>query len=471
MQAEIAIARSTATRKVIPIVPYSVKGRYRNIKSIILNLAFGVYFLLPWLPWNNEVGQALLFDIGNSRFHIFSIMLYPQDLMVLMGMMIIAASLLFIVSAMYGRIFCGFFCFQTLWTDAFRYIEQWIQGEAQARKRLAQAPWTLRKLVLIGSTHTLWLLLSFATAVTFTLYFANAGSLLIQIFLGKAAVAAYVTVAVLTATTYIAAGFAREDICFVACPYGKFQGVMQDSSTINVTYDTVRGEGQYGRQAPTARLKTAEIRSSQGFGDCIDCNYCVNVCPTGVDIRKGLQIGCISCGLCIDACDNIMDSLKLPRGLIRFDHDRHIQEPDTQQKKWAKAKLAGYFAILAASLAFTTYTMSNLAPLTAMIHQQRQPLVIQLSDGSLRNRYELRITNKSAATETYHVSWDGLPAGSFKGRNSITIPAGKSYVNDFSISLPAEIARETSGFTVSVTPQTHPEASVHLQASYFSRYP
>lgn len=468
MQA-VSHLRSTLPRKVIPIVPYSVKGRYRNLKSVILNIAFGVYFLLPWLPWKNEVGQALLFDIANSRFHIFNLVLYPQDLMVLVGLMVIAASLLFVSAAMFGRIFCGFFCFQTLWTDAFRFVETWVQGEAQARKRLQQSPWNTRKITLIGSTHVLWLLLAFATAVTFTLYFADAGILLKQIFSGSAAIAAYIAIAVLTATTYVAAGFAREDVCFVACPYGKFQGVMQDSSTVTVIYDQVRGEGRHGRQAPTAKLKTAESRQAAGFGDCIDCNYCVNVCPTGVDIRKGFQIGCISCGLCVDACDNIMDSLKLPRGLIRFDQDKNLQEVDTRTQRWSKLKSLGYLSVLLISCMFTWQTMTSLAPFSIILQQQRQPLVTQLSDGSLRNRYELRITNKSGHAETYLIATHGLPEDSFKGRQEITVPAGKSYASDFSISLAPAQAVNISSFQVSVTPQSQADASVNITARYFSK--
>lgn len=462
-------SRSTLPRKVIPIVPYSVKGRYRNLKSVILNIAFGIYFLLPWLPWKNEVKQALLFDIANSRFHIFNLVLYPQDLMVLVGLMVIAASLLFASAAMFGRIFCGFFCFQTLWTDAFRFVETWVQGEAQARKRLQQSPWNTRKIILIGSTHALWLLLAFATAVTFTLYFADAGALLKQIFSGSAAIAAYVAIAVLTATTYVAAGFAREDVCFVACPYGKFQGVMQDSSTVTVIYDQVRGEGQHGRQAPTAKLKTVESRKTAGFGDCIDCNYCVNVCPTGVDIRKGFQIGCISCGLCVDACNNIMDSLKLPHGLIRFDQDKNLQQPGSRTQRWSKLKNLGYLSVLLISCIATWQAMTSLTPFSTILQQQRQPLITQLSDGSLRNRYELRITNKSAQAETYLIAAHGLPEGSFKGRQDITVPAGKSYASDFSVSLPPAQAVNTASFQLSVTPQSQVDASVNITARYFSK--
>ncbi|MCB5183868.1 cytochrome c oxidase accessory protein CcoG [Methylobacillus gramineus] len=469
MQAEATVSTRNTVRRIIPIVPYSVKGRYRNIKSIILNAAFAVYFLLPWLRWNNDsgTGQAILLDIQNSRFYIFNLVLYPQDLMVLLGIMVFAAILLFVSAAMFGRIFCGFFCFQTLWTDAFRFIEKWIQGEAQAQKRLSNAPWSVKKMALLGSTHALWLLLSFATALTFTLYFANAHTLLGAIFTGQAAIAAYITISVLTATTYVAAGFAREDVCFVACPYGKFQGVMQDASTVTVIYDQARGEGMKGRQAPTTQLKTPQARQDQGFGDCIDCNYCVNVCPTGVDIRKGFQIGCISCGLCVDACNNIMDSIKLPRGLIRFDRDENIKEVDQDMKRWSIIKRASYISLLAASGLFTWHIASSLEPYTVIVQQERQPLVTQLSDGSLRNRYQVRITNKTAEPETYHIHSSGLPDNSFKGWKHIAVPAGKSYTSDFSVSLPPGMG--TNHFSLTITPHKQPEAAHKLRVSFFAK--
>ncbi|MCB5187905.1 cytochrome c oxidase accessory protein CcoG [Methylobacillus caricis] len=471
MQAEAALSSHTSVRKVIPIIPYSVKGRYRNVKSIILNIAFAIYFFLPWMPWENDsgAGQAILLDIQHSRFYIFNLVLFPQDLMVLLGILVFAAILLFVSAAMFGRIFCGFFCFQTLWTDAFRFIEKWIQGEAQAQKRLRNAPWSAKKIALIASTHALWLLLSFATALTFTLYFADAGKLLGDIFAGQAAIAAYITISVLTSTTYVAAGFAREDICFVACPYGKFQGVMQDPSTVTVIYDRARGEGVKGRQAPTAQLKTPQSRQEQEFGDCIDCNYCVNVCPTGVDIRKGFQIGCISCGLCVDACNNIMDSVKLPRGLIRFDRDENIKETDQGMKRWSRIKRGGYMSMLAASAIFTWHLASSLEPYTAIVEQGRQPLVTQLSDGSLRNRYQVRITNKTGERETYHIQTSGLPEGSFRGWQRIVVPAGKSYTSDFSVSLAGPMAARTNRFSLTITPEKQPGAAKTQEMSFFAK--
>ncbi len=308
-------------KKVIPIIPYSVKGKFRNTKTAILLLAFTTFFGTPWVVWHgsSRTGQPVLFDLVHSKMYLFDFTLYPQDLMIFMAVMVFAAALLFMSATLYGRIFCGFFCFQTIWTDAFRFIETLIQGEALSRARLKNQPWNWMKVYKIGLTHLLWLILAFATGLTLTLYFGDSRSLFMQIVDGSASAVVLQTIAIVTITTYTAAGIAREEICRVACPYGKFQAIMQDPSTRTVMYDVNRGERTLGRAAPDKQLKTAALRQELGYGDCIACNYCVNVCPTGVDIRKGFQIDCISCGLCIDACDTIMKKIDLPTGLIRFD--------------------------------------------------------------------------------------------------------------------------------------------------------
>jgi cytochrome c oxidase accessory protein FixG len=470
MQAEM-IYGEKANRKIIPIVPYSVKGKYRNIKSLILSIAYAVYFLLPWLTWHGDArtGQAVLFDIAHSRFYFFDLVIFPQDLMIFMAIMVLAAALLFISATLYGRIFCGFFCFQTIWTDAFRLIETWIQGEAQARIRLRKQPWSLEKLYKLGATHVLWLALAFATAITFTLYFADARTLIAQIFSGDAAMAAYTAIAAITATTYVAAGFAREDICRVACPYGKFQSVMQDPATKTVVYDTARGERTLGRIAPSKTLKDASVRQEKGFGDCIDCGYCVNVCPTGVDIRKGFQIDCISCGLCIDACDNIMKSINLPTGLIRF--DQMLQKPQTMSDSinlLTKLKKGGYLSLLLVCVGFILYQLNNLEPFTATIQQQAQPLVIRLSNGDLKSRYIVRLTNKSSDTEKYSVVAKGLPSTAITGVRDFGVPSGKTYTYSLNLILGEEVAKHTTNFTMIIIPDKRPESKKEYQLSYIS---
>lgn len=472
MQAEMTSSGSTTksvARKVIPIVPYSVKGKYRNTKAAILAVAYAVFFLLPWLQWHGDSrqGQALLFDVANSRFYFFDLVIYPQDLMIFMAIMVAAATFLFMSATFYGRVFCGFFCFQTLWTDAFRFIEKTIQGEAQAQIRLRKAPWSLGKACKIAATHVLWLLLAFATALTFTLYFAEAHTLFIQVFSGKASIAAYTAIATITSTTYAAAGFAREDICRVACPYGKFQSVMQDPATKTVFYDTNRGERVLGRATPA--IADVSTRKESGHGDCIDCGYCVNVCPTGVDIRKGFQIDCISCGLCIDACDTIMKSVKLSTGLIRFDAMQKAAQSADHAVSGSAIKRNGYLLLLAASVAFIVHGLTNLEPFSAVIQQQAQPLVTRLSNGDLKSRYTVRLTNKSPEPETYRLVAEGLPTAARFAEGVLKVPSGKTYTHVFDLVLPAAEAGYLDHFSVTVVPEKSPEDSKSYRLGYISK--
>ncbi len=467
MQATTAAAGMT--RQVIPIIPYSVKGKYRNRKTAIVLMAYAVFFSLPWLIWHGaaRTGQPLLFDIAHSRFHFFDVVLFPQDLMIFVAVMVFAATFLFMLAALYGRVFCGFFCFQTIWTDAFRAIEKLVQGEAQTRIRMRKQPWSLQRLARIALTHGLWLALAFATALTFTLYFADARTLIGQLFDGHAPFVAYSCVIVLTLTTYVAAGLARDDICRVACPYGKFQSVMQDPATKTVVYDEARGERSLGRIAPDKALKDAAERAGKGYGDCIDCGYCVNVCPTGIDIRQGFQIDCISCGLCIDACDNIMHALKLPAGLIRFREMPHA-ETMAGSKLGHRFKKYGYLAMLTVCLGFLAYQLNHLEPFSATIQQQAQPLATRLANGDLRSRYIVRLSNKQAEGERYRVAVEGLPASSVASAEYVEVPAGKTYTYTLNVVLDEALARRTRQITVSVTPASRPDDRHDYRLGYVS---
>lgn len=453
-------------RKVIPIVPYGVKGRYRTIKSTILAVAYLVYFSLPWLTWHGKqrMGPPILIDVSSLRVNLFDLVIYSNDLIIVVGLLVMAVALLFIAASLYGRMFCGFFCFQTLWTDAFRFIERLVQGEAQARQRLRKQPWSAEKMAKISITHGLWLLLSFATALTFTLYFMPASVLFSGMIDGTLPIAAYNTMAVLTATTYVAAGLAREQVCLVACPYGKFQTAMQDARTITVIYDQERGERTLGRASPRPQLKPPALRAEQGVGDCVDCNYCVNVCPTGVDIRKGLQIDCIACGLCVDACNTIMDSLHLPRSLIRFDRE----QTSAPSQPRVNARALSYLAVMAGMLGFVTYTAYTVTPFDATVQHHAQPLVTRLSNGDLKNRYILRITNKTTAKAQFILRVDGLPANSLSGATQPNIPAGKTYTQIFNIILPEETAMNTAKFKLTLMQKGNPDGIKSFDLPYFS---
>ncbi|MFZ5622443.1 MAG: cytochrome c oxidase accessory protein CcoG [Pseudomonadota bacterium] len=392
----------------IPIYPRSVHGRFRTLKWGILALAYGVYFLLPWVRWERAIGvpQAVSFDIEARRFYLFDLVVHAQDIFWLAGLLVIAALLLFFVTGIAGRVFCGYFCFQTLWTDVFLLVERLVQGERPARIRLDKQPWNAEKLAKKSLTHFLWLCVGFWTGFTFTLYWGNAPDLFRAFFTGAAPFPAYATTLFLTLTTYVMAGLAREQVCTYMCPYSRFQGAMFDRSTLIVAYDEKRGEGETGRHKIARGFKSREDREVEGAGDCIDCGYCVQVCPTGIDIRNGLQYQCISCALCIDACDTIMDSLGWPRGLIKYTSEKAQQGEKT---RLLTAKNVGYGVALLAAIAALAASIIGAVPLDFTVAQVRQPLFVQLSDGRVQNSYEIKLNNKTDRAVPFVLEIAGLP--------------------------------------------------------------
>ncbi len=392
----------------IPVYPRSVKGRFRRLKYAVLALAYGVYFLLPWVRWERPGApdQAVLFDIPGRHFYLFDLAVQVQDIFWLAGFLVIAAMLLFFVTGIAGRVFCGYFCFQTLWTDVFMLIEHRVQGERPARMRLDQAPWSGQKLLKKGTTYVLWLAVAFLTGLTFTLYWANAPELVVQMVRGEAPFAAYATTGLLTVTTFVMAGLAREQVCTYMCPYARFQSAMFDKDTLIVAYDEARGEGSQGRHRVDPGLRTREERLARGHGDCIDCGYCVQVCPTGIDIRNGLQLQCISCALCIDACDTIMDRLGWPRGLIGYSSENAQNGKPTRV---VKPKTVGYGAVLTVAIGLLAWSVATRDLYAVAVNQVRQPLYVTLSDGRIQNSYELKLDNKVPEPARFRVSLSGLP--------------------------------------------------------------
>ncbi len=444
--------------KTIPIFTRSVKGKYRNFKFAVMGLAYSVYFLLPWLPWarHSAANQAVMFDLVSRRFFIFNLIVYPQDIFWLAMLLFIAAALLFFATGLIGRAWCGYFCFQTLWSDLFILIEQTIQGERNARLRLHNQPWNAEKVLKIGSSHALMMLVAFWTAISFACYFSYAPQFVVGFFTGHAPYAGYITVLVLTLTTYLAGGVAREHICTMVCPYARFQSVMYEADTLAVSYDKRRGEGLKGRALPSSGLRTKEERSAAGHGDCIDCGYCVQVCPTGIDIRDGLQYQCISCGLCIDACNNIMDSVGLPRGLIRYDSENNLasENPHPPRLEWKRIKVIGYASALALMTAVLFYNIGTRSDTEVNVQQVRQPLYSLLSDGSFRDRYVIHIVNKTEEDETYKLAVEDIPQSALDmGHISdITVRAGKSLSFNVKVNLNHELAEKTDHFEFVIKP-------------------
>ncbi len=463
-------------QKRIPIFTRSVKGAFRTFKTSVMVLAYAVYFLLPWLPWTRQdaPAQAVLFDLVGRRFFVFDLVFYPQDLISLALLLFIAAALLFFATGLVGRAFCGYFCFQTLWTDAFIFIEQWVQGERPARIRLYKQPWNAEKVAKYGATHALWLLLAFITAYSFIMYYGYAPELTQRFFTADLPSVAYFTVLILTVTTYVAAALAREQVCIYICPYARFQGVMYEPETLAPYYDFQRGEGAAGRAVPRAGTRTREERQAQGIGDCIDCGFCVQVCPAGIDIRKGLQYQCISCGLCVDACDNIMDSVGFPRGLVRYDSEINIESrnPGKVHLDWLRLRTLGYGAAILVMVGVLVYNIASRSETELSVQPVRQPLFVVLSNGDIRNRYQIHITNKSQVVQDYRISVRGIPedAVDLGEMREVSVRQGKSLMVLANVKLPPAMVSQVSEIEFIITPLKKPDQAIIKKARFYAKH-
>ena len=296
------------------IFPKRAAGRFRSFKWIVMAVTLGIYYLTPWLRWDRgpyAPDQAVLIDLANRRFYFFFIEIWPQEFFFVAGLLVMAGIGLFLITSTVGRAWCGYACPQTVWVDLFLVVERAVEGDRNARIKLDESPWTARKSVLRLTKHAIWLLIAVATGGAWIFYFADAPTLLADVVTGQAAAVAYITVAVLTATTYVFGGLMREQVCTYMCPWPRIQGAMLDESSLTVTYNDWRGEPRtHGTKKAAAEGKVA--------GDCVDCNACVVVCPMGIDIRDGQQLECITCALCIDACDGVMEKLGRDKGLISY---------------------------------------------------------------------------------------------------------------------------------------------------------
>src|SRR4051794_10972832 len=286
------------------LYPQSVSGSFRRIKWGLMAFCLGVYYLLPFVRWNRGLGapdQAVLVDLPNSRFYFFFIELWPQEVYYFTGLLILAALILFLMNALAGRVWCGYLCPQTVWTDLFFAVERLIEGDRRERMLKDAGPLTLERFTEKLLKHSVWLMIAWWTGGAWGLYFADAPSLVVDLATAKAPMVAYGSIAILTFTTYVLAGHMREQVCLYMCPWPRIQAALIDENALNVTYRYDRGEPRHSVK------KAATLRAAgEPAGDCIDCNQCVAVCPTGVDIRDGANLGCIQCGLCIDACDAVM---------------------------------------------------------------------------------------------------------------------------------------------------------------------
>lgn len=371
------------------LYPQKTFGKFRNIKSRLNFLFLGIYSLIPFLRfWRGESlpNQAILVDIPNSRAYFFFIEIWPQEVYYLAGILIIAAVALFFITSLFGRIWCGYACFQTVWTDIFIAIERLFQGDRNDRILLDRKN-NFQKFWKKTATHLTWLIVSLLTGLVFTCYFNDSYELISNLISGQISIKILGWILGIASATYIMAGFAREHVCTFMCPYSRFQSAMFDDNTLIISYDQKRGE---------PRAKMPADKNFENRGHCIDCKQCVVVCPVGIDIRNGLQMECIACGLCIDACDSVMTKIGLPKGLIRYDTLAHLLEP-TPKKKFKIMKMRTFYYILILSVVcFIMLRSLILKPeFEAEISPDRNPSFVKLSDGSIRNDYTLKIFNKT----------------------------------------------------------------------------
>jgi len=388
-------------------------------------VTLGIYYITPFIRWDrgpNAPDQAVLIDLNNAKAYWFWIEIWPQEVYYLTGILILAAIGLFFVTSLFGRVWCGYTCPQTVWTDLFVWVERIVQGDRNARKKLNNAPWTLDKIKKIALTHFIWLIIAWWTAGSFVLYFNDAPTLVWSFFEGDVSPVVLTFIAGLTFSTYLMAGYAREQVCTFMCPYARFQSAMFDKDTLIIGYDEERGE-------PRGKHKKGD--SWDGRGHCIDCTACVQVCPMGIDIREGLQMECIACGLCVDACNNIMDKIDLPRGLIRYDTTNHMEakvKGGDEQFKFIRPRTIYYMCVIAIVGSIMLYALINRAPLQLNVLHDRNPLFVQLSSGEIRNGYVLKILNKTHDHNMYQISLVGLPNANIEVKAAGDADKDKLYV-------------------------------------------
>lgn len=409
------------------IYPREVKGVFAKIRDNGLVVLLGIFFLLPWLSWGGR--QAILFDMPNRRFYVFDLVIWPQDLIILSLFLLIMAYTLFFITALFGRLWCGYACPQTIWTEAFIWIERFAEGTRIKQIKLDKLPWnSLEKIRKKLTKHSLWIIFSLITGLTFVGYFTPIRQLIPDFFTFQVSVASAFWACFYAFLTYLNAGWLREQLCKTMCPYARFQGAMYDENTLLVTYDKQRGE-------PRRKAKKGENQD----GHCIDCSLCVQVCPTGIDIRDGSQYQCISCSLCIDACDDVMDKIQAPKGLIRY---TSLNDVKGKKTKLIRPKTIGYGIGLIIGISVLVYKVATIASIDLNIKRDRNVLARYAGNNQIENVYNINILNKTLTQATYKVYATGIADIKVKGgEQSYTVESGQVF--DKTIGLLADKAKLT----------------------------
>lgn len=408
----------------------AVYGPVRQVKWAILTFCLVFYYALPWLRWDrgpDHPSQAVLLDLFHERFYFFNIEFWPQDIFYLTGALIMAAVSLFLVTSLFGRLWCGFTCPQTVWTDLYMLVERWIEGDRAVRIRRDTGPRNAAYLWRKIAKHTVWIGIAFWTGGAWIMYYVDAPTVVREFWTGRASVEVYFFTALFTATTYLLAGWAREQVCTYMCPWPRFQSAMLDEQSITVTYQAWRGEPRSRHIKRTDEAHAGAIKA----GDCVDCSACVAVCPTGIDIRDGIQLECISCGLCVDACNTVMERVGRPRGLIDWDTlARQAAKAEGRQEslRFIRPRSIIYAAALTVAMVAMVIGFALRATISLAVEHDRAPLFVKLPDGSIRNGYSIRIVNKTLRPSQFELSAKGVDSVAISVAESGLPPAREASV-------------------------------------------
>nr|WP_294848976.1 cytochrome c oxidase accessory protein CcoG [uncultured Sphingomonas sp.] len=406
-------ARNRYFEKRRKVFPRQIDGPFRRFKWLVMAVTLAIYYVTPWIRWNrgpHAPDQAVLIDLAHRRFYLFSIEIWPHEFYFVTGLLIMAAVGLFLVTSAVGRAWCGYACPQTVWTDLFLHVERFIDGDRNAQRKLEEAPWGPVKTAKRLSKWAIWLVIGILTGGAWIFYFADAPTLFHELISGTAPQVAYATIFVLTMTTFIFGGFMREQVCIYMCPWPRIQGAMMDEQTLTVTYKDWRGEPR-GRGLKRREEDAAALLPQ---GDCIDCLACVAVCPTGIDIREGSQIGCITCALCIDACDQVMEKIGKPKKLIGYTTvadetlAREGKPTKTPVQRLLRPRTLIYFGVWAIIGLAMLFTLSTRDRLELDVAQSRNPVWVRMSDGQIRNAYTLKLRNMENRPRPFQISVRGV---------------------------------------------------------------
>lgn len=411
----------------------SFTGLFRTLRVVGAGFLFLLFFGTVWL--NQEGRQAVLWDLSESKFHIFGATFWPQDFILLSALLIIAAFGLFAITVFAGRVWCGYTCPQSTWTWLFMWCEKITEGDRNQRIKLQASPWSLNKIMRRTLKHTLWLAISVLTALTFVGYFTPIRPLAMELLTLEMAGVSLFWVLFFTGATYINAGWLREAVCMHMCPYARFQSVMFDKDTLAISYDVARGESRGPRKRGVAPAQA-------GQGDCIDCQMCVQVCPTGIDIRDGLQMECIGCAACIDACDSVMDKMGYARGLVRYTSEHELQGGKT---RLLRPRLIGYALVLVVMIGALVAALDQRSMVSLDVIKDRG-LFRENSQGQIENIYSLKIINKTQHTQHYRVQLQDAEGFQLQGKTGLTLAPGEIIDVPVSVALLAE--RPTSSSQV-----------------------